>query len=585
MSVMQKTTPSSANNLYSDLEDYILVMDRNEDNSEELDIYAQLAQKEKDLILAAELGKALLERNEELSRANEKITEDYTSKLELLEQEKHALSRKLDSIEGDFDSRLAELQSDVDQLQKELVDSQSLLRVTEKEKSRLVQDLTEQNHRLTQQLKLSSKTEEHLTNQLQSLREQFNARRSNFSDHSLQLEGLKEEIELLSDRKLDLERRIQFLIDERENLSLSLEESSDRIHMLEKHAKEQDQQLRGHKRDMDELREVNTGLQDKLESIRRSCSTPSYGHTSLYNEIEMSSQSSIDEDIRSLTGSQSGRSRPHSHPGSSIGFHGDFADEIECDDAELPDGEDNWKFRQELVEIYQQLFRLCVDLRRRRENLSADSGLPPSPEEIHAQQIRVGMMSSIIKELRSLMQDISSSDAACGVCQSLSEDRNEVSKLRQQIEERNKELKQKQDEVSELTTKLTIQEREKTAMQEQRDQVKTDLSNSKLAKEEIVKKAWEGRDQAVARKNAVEIELAKTRIDIMHVNSQLMEAIQQKIELSQQLEQWQVDMQVLLDEQLKKKLKTQEIEDRKRAKSQRQPSASAKSKLFRLWPR
>lgn len=50
------------------------------------------------------------------------------------------------------------------------------------------------------------------------------------------------------------------------------------------------------------------------------------------------------------------------------------------------------------------------------------------------------------------------------------------------------------------------------------------------------------RDNAVARKNACEIELARTRIDVMQVNSQLMEAIQQKVELSQQLEQWQVGL-------------------------------------------
>ena len=47
------------------------------------DLLNQLAQKENDLILAAELGKALLERNEELSRANERITEDYSHKLEV----------------------------------------------------------------------------------------------------------------------------------------------------------------------------------------------------------------------------------------------------------------------------------------------------------------------------------------------------------------------------------------------------------------------------------------------------------------------------------------------------------------------
>jgi coiled-coil domain-containing protein 64 len=46
-------------------------------------VYAQLQQKEKDLILAAELGKALLEKNEELSRQNEKIAEDYSQKLEV----------------------------------------------------------------------------------------------------------------------------------------------------------------------------------------------------------------------------------------------------------------------------------------------------------------------------------------------------------------------------------------------------------------------------------------------------------------------------------------------------------------------
>lgn len=44
----------------------------------------QLAKKEKDLILAAELGKALLDRNEELTRTNEQINEEYTHNLEVL---------------------------------------------------------------------------------------------------------------------------------------------------------------------------------------------------------------------------------------------------------------------------------------------------------------------------------------------------------------------------------------------------------------------------------------------------------------------------------------------------------------------
>ena len=40
----------------------------------------------------------------------------------------------------------------------------------------------------------------------------------------------------------------------------------------------------------------------------------------------------------------------------------------------------------------------------------------------------------------------------------------------------------------------------------------------------------------------------------MQVSSQLMEAVQQKVSLSQQLEEWEVDLQVMLQEQVKDKL-------------------------------
>lgn len=45
------------------------------------------------------------------------------------------------------------------------------------------------------------------------------------------------------------------------------------------------------------------------------------------------------------------------------------------------------------------------------------------------------------------------------------------------------------------------------------------------------------------RKNAVEVELTKCKIDMMSLNSQLLDAIQQKVNLSQQLEAWQVSTQ------------------------------------------
>uniref|UniRef100_A0A1A9WCS5 HAP1 N-terminal domain-containing protein n=1 Tax=Glossina brevipalpis TaxID=37001 RepID=A0A1A9WCS5_9MUSC len=70
-----------------DLEQYIEAMEARTTASErtpETDVWTQLQQKESDILLAAELGKALLEKNEELVKQQEKLIEDYSAKIEVL---------------------------------------------------------------------------------------------------------------------------------------------------------------------------------------------------------------------------------------------------------------------------------------------------------------------------------------------------------------------------------------------------------------------------------------------------------------------------------------------------------------------
>ena len=50
----------------------------------------------------------------------------------------------------------------------------------------------------------------------------------------------RDEITIMTERKLDLERRIEALYSERDGLSTTLDESADRIVMLEKESREQD---------------------------------------------------------------------------------------------------------------------------------------------------------------------------------------------------------------------------------------------------------------------------------------------------------------------------------------------------------
>ncbi len=54
---------------------------------------------------------------------------------------------------------------------------------------------------------------------------------------------------------------------------------------------------------------------------------------------------------------------------------------------------------------------------------------------------------------------------------------------------------------------------------------------------------------------------------VIKVNSQLLEAIQQKVELSQQLEEWKVDMEALLEEQIRERLVESERRSRRVAHS------------------
>lgn len=69
------------------LEDYIFEMENRSPAQQTVfnpeDLWSQLQQKENDLVLAAELGKALLEKNEELKKQHEAAIEEYSKKLEV----------------------------------------------------------------------------------------------------------------------------------------------------------------------------------------------------------------------------------------------------------------------------------------------------------------------------------------------------------------------------------------------------------------------------------------------------------------------------------------------------------------------
>lgn len=473
------------------LEDYILEMENRsaiQHTSNTDDLWIQLQQKENDLVLAAELGNALLEKNEELKKQHEATVEEFCKKLEAVEQDRHLLKRKMASLESEYEARILELQNDISELTSKLSAKEGTIKQWERDKGNLVSDLNSQNLRLTTQLKEAVALETQLQLEICNLRQECAVGKSNLHEHINSADSLRDELELVSVKKNELERRLLMAASERDSLATALEEASDRILLLERHAREQD--------------------------VRYQQSLKEY---SLPQE-----RLSIEERIS--------------------GEHRSLLAEMDVCEPTLS---------QECMSVYRQLRALCQQLKSHNDD---DSGLHSDCSTSSFddnQQFSAGLLNEVAQELVGLVLDTD-------VVRLL----DRLEQARRDIQERDMELSRRGETVMELTSKVSVCEVELRTALEERDRARHDASNSSMAQDEAVVKAREVRDQAVARRNKAEVELAKTRVELMQANSQLLEAIQQKVELSQQLEQWQMDMQELLDEQLKNKLSSHEIKMR-----------------------
>ncbi|XP_036132170.1 BICD family-like cargo adapter 1 isoform X4 [Molossus molossus] len=434
------------------------------------ELLSVIRQKEKDLVLAARLGKALLEKNQDMSRQYEQMHKELTDKLEHLEQEKHELRRRFENREGEWEGRVSELESDVKQLQDELERQQVHLREADREKTRAVQELSEQNQRLLDQLSRASEVERQLSMQVHALREDFREKNSSTSQHIIRLESLQAEIKMLSDRKRELEHRLSATLEENDLLQGTVEELQDRVLILERQGHDKDLQLHQSQLELQEVRLSYRQLQVKVDELteERSLQSSAAASTSLLSEIEQSME----------------------------------AEELEQEREQL---------RLQLWEAYCQVRYLCSHLRGNDSAdsaVSTDSSMDESSETSSAKDVPAGSLRTALSELKRLIQSI----------------------------------------VDGMEPTVTLLSVEMTALKEERDRLRV-TSEDKEPKEHL-QKAIRDRDEAIAKKNAVELELAKCKMDMMSLNSQLLDAIQQKLNLSQQLEAWQDDMHRVIDRQL-----------------------------------
>ncbi|KAL1396561.1 hypothetical protein pipiens_002650 [Culex pipiens pipiens] len=545
------------------LEDYIIDMETRPPDSgrgeADKDVWAQLHQKEADLLLAAELGKALLEKNEELQKQQEKLIDDYSVKLEKLEQDKYILKRQLEITSSENDAVILELQADIKSFKEKLEAQEQVMRAMEREKNLLIEELTAQNTRLSNELKKSNAAELQLSAQLQEIKEQCNRRTLSIQDHVNSLDSLKNELRLILEKKNDLENRLHMSVNEKENLSIALNEASERIHILERSTKEQDTKYQMTVQTLDRLERENGTLSERLESFDSQRSGASSGdhanHSSLLQEM-----CGEDESMMMVGGGGAG----------GAGVPASVKDEATL------------LLYKEAQSVYRQLKTLCQTLRSTHHDddsglhsdmsfSSMDNTSSSAPQSVDAgpnagansmlgggslrpsggglgpnsgqDKFVRGMLSSAADELVHIIMNMDAMQF-----------KTMFEQTRAMLIDQEDELKKKTELIRALESKISGQDIELQSAIEERNQARDDASHSSLAQDETVVQARADRDAAIERRTKAEVELAKNRVELMQANSQLLEAIQQKVELLQQLEQWQIDMHELIEEQMKNKL-------------------------------
>ncbi|KAM4026210.1 BICD family-like cargo adapter 2 isoform 2-T3 [Anomaloglossus baeobatrachus] len=418
-------------------------LEEDDEECREEDLSLALERKDKDLLLAAELGKALLERNDHLEKKRERLEEELRETRERLEQEKHALRLKMETKDGDWKAQITDLESDLSEARQQLRQLLSEHKECGRESATAVQELSEQNQRLMEQLAQASQVEKSLVLQLESLREEnrdLTLRRGQFTPV---LQSLQTENALLMEKKRDLESQIHSLRGDNESaekVTLQLKETA----LLLERQKNQTEAK------MEEKRLEAEGLRDSQRSL----------------QLQVT----------------------------------ELQDELKMRDSHFPLQENRHSLHSEMQQMAGDAEHESTSM-----NPSLQFGGQGTGKTGHMTSYRIQREQELINE--------------------------------------------KEVEVMRLQDLLNLQYIEIKSLQEELQKHREMLQQND--RDSVLRQAVADRDEAIMKKGELELELAKCRLEKESMSRQLLSAVEQKVLLSQELEAWQDDMQIVISQQLK----------------------------------
>ncbi|GCC29810.1 BICD family-like cargo adapter 1 [Chiloscyllium punctatum] len=465
------------------------------------ELLSLLRQREKEVQLAAELGKALLSENQELRRTNEQIHQHFSQKLEELEQEKYSSHLKHEGRRSEWEAQVADLESDLQQLQLELQKQQQYLQEIEKAKIEMECDLSEQNQRLVEQLNKAAKVEQALAHEIKTLRERFMGKDFLANENATRTQSLHVELELLAEQKYNLEQQIVTV--QKENLALKniIDSMQEEFSQLQQKNTEQLLQLTLAQENVRQVQDLNHQLQNQVQE--------------LHEQLMMQESTNLNDSLLS-----------------------EIEHNLETE-AQVWEAEKD-QVKNDIVKIHQQLLPLsgakCSDSLTGCQFHSLQAALSHLKEQVHS--LTHGPAPQVFSESSQ---------------KELEEELRRERQLNRQEQAMNEE---KQQMIEELQRQLEVLNTDLVNLRKENDSLRCSLENDSGHRHFL--QAIHERDIAITKKNAVEAELLNCQMDMKSLNSQLLETIQQKVGLSQELEAWQDDMQFVISQQLKTQQKTEQ---------------------------
>ncbi|XP_070269276.1 BICD family-like cargo adapter 2 isoform X1 [Myotis yumanensis] len=417
------------------------------------DLALQLQQKEKDLLLAAELGKMLLERNEELQRQLETLSAQHSEREERLQQENHELRRGLAARGAEWEARAVELEGDVEALRAQLGEQRSEQQDSGRERAQALRELSEQNLRLSQQLAQASQTEQELQKELDGLRGQCQAQALARAELRTRLESLQGENQMLQSRRQDLEAQIRGLREEVEKGQGRLQATHEELLLLRRERREHSL----------ELECARSEAREALSTLRR-----------LQRRV-----SELEEESRLQDADTSGAS-----------LQSELAHSLDSDQNQNQNADGHRDAPTTLSP----------------ETQKASSQQPSSQEE-------------------SLEPPIKKASLSPG----------EI------LEEKEMEVARLQDEI----------ELQRAEVQSLREELQRQKELREQDPEEALSCALSDRETAVNKALELSLELSRVSLERDSLSRELLRTIRQKVALTQELEAWQDDMQVVIGQQLR----------------------------------